>query len=95
MVRAYIVNHQDFTEDCGCVHYIAQAFDDQGNNNQLQASAPVLKLQDYVPAHTSPVPAVPPRTASPVAVMAPSHYRSAELAAVFHPPCPAASLFLM
>ncbi|RPE09686.1 hypothetical protein EGT74_22185 [Chitinophaga lutea] len=95
MVRAYIINHQDFAEDCGCVHYIAQAFDDQGNNNQLQASAPTLKLQDYVPAHTSPVPAVLPRTASPLAVMAPNHYRSAGLTAVFHPPCHTASRFFI
>lgn len=92
MVSAYIVDHKDFAEDCGCIHYIAQAFDEQGNNNQLQPSSPVLKLQDYVPAHSLPVPAALPLPASPLAVLAPDHYQYRGVTGVFHPPCITASL---
>lgn len=87
MVRAYIVDHKDFTEDCGCVHYIAQAFDDQGSSNQLQASAPALKLQDYVPAASWPAPATPLPAAASFTGVAPNHYRYEAAVAVFHPPC--------
>ncbi len=95
MVTAYFVNHKAFAEDCGCTHYIAQAFDGQGNNNQLQASAPVLKLQDYVPAHASPALAALPAPASAPPLMAPGHYSYRALTDVFRPPCITTSLFMI
>lgn len=95
MVRAYVVDHRNFAEDCGCVHYIAQTFDDQGNSNQLQVPAKALKMQDYVLMHTCEAPAVLPLSASPEALMAPNHYRYTGPTTVFHPPCPTASHFMI
>ncbi len=92
MVTAYIADHKDFAEDCGCAHYIAQAFDGQGNNNQLQPSAHVLKLQDYVPAHSWPALAAVPAPAFTPPLMAPCHYSKGTMTDVFRPPCITASL---
>lgn len=95
MVSAYIIDHRDFTEDCGCIHYIAQTFDDQGNNNQLQSTAPVLKLQDYVPAHSEPAPQALQRVTSVPAGMVPDQYRYKGITSIFHPPCMPAVYFLI
>ncbi len=86
MVTAYVIEHRDITVDCGCVHYIAQTFDEGTSRNQLQQMPSPLKLQDYVPAGSTPLLQTPECSNSRYYGVAPQHYQYTAVSSIFHPP---------
>ncbi len=67
MVRAYVIDHRDFAEDCGCAKIMAAAFGNAQTEEQQMQSAPVhLKLQDITLLAEAPRPVAPDEAAKPL-----------------------------
>ncbi|WP_157962862.1 hypothetical protein [Chitinophaga deserti] len=88
MVRAYVIDHRDFAEDCGCAKIMAAAFGNALSDEQQMQSAPItLKLQDIVLLADSPRPEVSADLAKPFTGWVTDRYLSPTAGAIFHPPC--------
>ncbi|WP_143197459.1 hypothetical protein [Chitinophaga niabensis] len=91
IVKVYM-HDKNVPADCGCVHFLTQAFDGKDPDAQLQQLTSTLKMQDYVPSLNSPVPGTPLLQSPVVYGVVSSQYRYKGLKNIFHPPCTISSL---
>jgi hypothetical protein len=86
IVKIYI-HDKNVPADCGCVHFLAQAFDGRDPDAQMQQLSSTLKIQDYIPSGNGPVLEAQLLPSPAVYGVVSSHYHYKGLKNIFHPPC--------
>ncbi|WP_341834879.1 hypothetical protein WJU16_18215 [Chitinophaga pollutisoli] len=88
VVKAYMIDHRDFAQDCGCAKIMAAVFGNALPGEEQMTPAPTtLKLQDIVLLAESPRTAAPRDEAKPFTGWVQERYPSPAAGAIFHPPC--------
>ncbi|WP_423737551.1 hypothetical protein [Chitinophaga caseinilytica] len=88
MVKAYVIDHRAFAEDCGCAKIMAAAFGNALPEERQMLSAPVtLKFADVALQTESSRPAVSGVVAKPFTGWVDERYPSPAAGAIFRPPC--------